>query len=174
MLLVVILIPLTGRQSNQFTTRLFRFNSIHPKHQFIRERQRQCLLINNVPAIITRPRPACSFHSLAHDHMLLSTLKLHRRICKGLSVFLPMLRSTQPTHPHSNLIKSLWLHMCIVIWLKFVFSCGLLMPLGQSWCSWVTQEALHIHRSEWMKEWNFSLPFLSNLHALSHKYAKSW
>lgn len=123
MLLVVILIPLTGRQSNQFTTRLFRFNSIHPKHQFIRERQRQCLLINNVPAIITRPRPACSFHSLAHDHMLLSTLKLHRRICKGLSVFLPMLRSTQPTHPHSNFkefvvtyVYSYLIKVCLLLW----------------------------------------------------------
>lgn len=104
MLLVVVLIPLTGRQSNQFTTWLFRFNSIQPKHQSIRKRQRPCLLINNVPAVITRPRPACSFHSLARYHMLLSTLKLHRRICKGLSVFLPMLRSTQSTDSHSNFI----------------------------------------------------------------------
>lgn len=123
MLLVVVLIPLTGRHSNQFTTWLFRFNSIQPKHQFIRERQRQCLLINNVPAVITRPRPACSFHSLARYHMLLSTLKLHRRICKGLSVFLPMLRSTQSTDSHSNFkefavtyVHSYLIKVCLLLW----------------------------------------------------------
>lgn len=58
MLLVVTLILLTGRQSNQFTTWLFKINNIHPKYQFIRERQRECLFINNVPAIISRPRSA--------------------------------------------------------------------------------------------------------------------
>lgn len=37
--------------------------------------------------------------------MLLSILKLHRGICKDLSIFFQMLRSTQSTDPHRSFNK---------------------------------------------------------------------